>query len=275
MTYKVILDNFKNNWNLKQQGEPIETASSVITFVEQNGVSNVLKIFNKHSDEYLSATILNHYNTNGAIKVIQQAEKGILLERAAPGIHLKDLSITGKDEKATHVFCYIVKKLHSNKPIPKKDFPTIAYWGKWFDRYLNSNDMQIPKSLVYETKQIFFELTESQGKTLLLHGDLHHDNILFDKKRGWLAIDPKGIIGEAEIEVSAFLKNPVEHPKLYANEETIRNRVNIVVQTLNLNRERILLWCYTLTMIHSMWLIETKGSPKNWVDMAQLLKRII
>ena len=66
--------------------------------------------------------------------------------------------------------------------------------------------MQIPKSLVYETKQIFFELTESQGKTLLLHGDLHHDNILFDKKRGWLAIDPKGIIGEAEIEVSAFLK---------------------------------------------------------------------
>jgi streptomycin 6-kinase len=135
--------------------------------------------------------------------------------------------------------------------------------------------MQIPKSLVYETKQIFFELTESQGKTLILHGDLHHDNILFDKKRGWLAIDPKGIIGEAEIEVSAFLKNPVEHPKLYANEETIRNRVNIVVQMLNLNRERILLWCYTLTMIHSMWLIETKGSPKNWVDMAQLLKRII
>ena len=159
MTYKVTLDSLKNNWNLKQQSEPIKTANSVVTFVKQNGVSNVLKIFNERSDEYLSATVLNHYNTNGAIKVIRQTKKGVLLERVIPGSHLKDLSINGKDEKATHVFCYIVQKLHSNsKPIPKKNFPTIAYWGKWFNKYLDSNDVQIPKSLVYEARQIFSEL---------------------------------------------------------------------------------------------------------------------
>ena len=43
---------------------------------------------------------------------------------------------------------------------------------------------------------------------MLLHGDLQHYNVLLDKDRGWVAIDPKGVVGELEYEVGALLRNP-------------------------------------------------------------------
>ncbi len=44
----------------------------------------------------------------------------------------------------------------------------------------------------------------------LLHGDLHHENILWDDALGWLAIDPKGVIGPKPMECGRFLHNFVE-----------------------------------------------------------------
>jgi streptomycin 6-kinase len=43
----------------------------------------------------------------------------------------------------------------------------------------------------------------------LLHGDLQHYNVLLDRKRGWLAIDPKGVVAEGEFELGAALRNPI------------------------------------------------------------------
>ncbi len=52
------------------------------------------------------------------------------------------------------------------------------------------------------------ELLLSQGEPVLLHGDLHHYNLL-QHQDTWLAIDPKGVVGEREFEIGAFLRNPV------------------------------------------------------------------
>jgi streptomycin 6-kinase len=40
--------------------------------------------------------------------------------------------------------------------------------------------------------------------------DLHHYNVLSDSGRGWLAIDPKGLVGEVEYEVGAAIRNPID-----------------------------------------------------------------
>lgn len=59
------------------------------------------------------------------------------------------------------------------------------------------------------------KLAASQDETTLLHGDLHHYNVLSDVRRGWLAIDPKGVIGEVEYEAGAIFRNPNEMPDLF------------------------------------------------------------
>lgn len=51
--------------------------------------------------------------------------------------------------------------------------------------------------------------------------DLQHYNVLFDDARGWLAIDPKGVVGEVEYEIGAILRNPIERPDLFAAPEIV------------------------------------------------------
>ncbi|MDA1056865.1 MAG: fructosamine kinase family protein [Proteobacteria bacterium] len=129
--------------------------------------------------------------------------------------------------------------------------------------------------MVEKAKHVFFELSGSQGRQALLHGDLHHDNILFDEKRGWLAIDPKGVIGEAEIEVAAFLKNPIGHPEIYTNEEVIQSRISTISRELNLNKERVIRWAFALTVLSCIWLKEIEENPDDWLALAGRLEEIL
>ena len=61
---------------------------------------------------------------------------------------------------------------------------------------------------VERAQRLYVGLCASQTSTRLLHGDLHHYNILRDGDRGWVAIDPKGVVGEVEYEIGAALRNP-------------------------------------------------------------------
>jgi hypothetical protein len=71
--------------------------------------------------------------------------------------------------------------------------------------WMKIDDRQSPGAFKWEID----ELLSSSGKEVLLHGDLHHWNILSSEREGWLAIDPKGLAGEAECETGAFLRNPL------------------------------------------------------------------
>jgi streptomycin 6-kinase len=41
----------------------------------------------------------------------------------------------------------------------------------------------------------------------LLHGDLHHDNILLHDSRDYIVVDPKGVIGPRLFECGRFVHN--------------------------------------------------------------------
>ena len=71
---------------------------------------------------------------------------------------------------------------------------------------------------------MYVDLSGSQRSTRLLHGDLQHYNVLFDTDRGWLAIDPKGVVGELEHEIGAVLRNPDERPDLFLSSSVIERR---------------------------------------------------
>jgi aminoglycoside/hydroxyurea antibiotic resistance kinase len=43
----------------------------------------------------------------------------------------------------------------------------------------------------------------------VLHGDLHHGNVLDFGLRGWLAIDPKGLLGERGFDFANIFTNPI------------------------------------------------------------------
>ncbi len=73
-----------------------------------------------------------------------------------------------------------------------------------------------------------------------MHGDLHHGNILSATREPWLAIDPKGVIGDLTYETTAFLRNPYpEFLKRPDPKKDIHRRIEIFSQELDIDAERI------------------------------------
>lgn len=90
----------------------------------------------------------------------------------------------------------------------------------------------------------------------LLHGDLQHYNVLFDSDCGWLAIDPKGVVGEVEYEVGAVLRNPFERPELFLSRPTIERRLEQFTTRLDLDYQRALAWGFAQAVLSAIWEIE-------------------
>jgi streptomycin 6-kinase len=137
-----------------------------------------------------------------------------------------------------------------------KAFVSAQDWGKGFQRYLASGDRQIPAGLVDQARQLYFDLCASQRSVRLLHGDLQHYNVLFDSDRGWLAIDPKGVVGEVEYETGASLRNPYEKPELCASPETVEKRLRCFEAKLKLNPDRVLAWGFAQAVLSAIWSVE-------------------
>jgi len=103
---------------------------------------------------------------------------------------------------------------------------------------------------------MYVDLSGSQRSRRLHHGDLQHYNVLFDTDRGWLAIDPKGVVGELEYEIGAVLRNPDERPDMFLSPSVIERRVKQFTNRLNLNYERTFRWAFAQAVLSAIWGIE-------------------
>lgn len=241
------------DWNVTIE-DTLETSTSLIGFGVRAGVRVVLKITKTSSDESHSGKVLRAFAEDGAVRVYESETDAVLLERLEPGEHLVDLVKRGEDEEATKILAQVIAKLAHHEAPP--ECPTVSDWGRGFDRYLESGDGQIPRELVLDARSVYQQLTSSQRTTMLLHGDLQHYNVLFDHERGWVAIDPKGVVGELEYEVGALLRNPVELPELYTNPEIFNRRLEILTDLLHLDHSRALNWSLAQSVLSRIWNIE-------------------
>lgn len=240
-------------WNVAIE-QTLETPASLLGFGVRADKAVVLKITRHDCDESQSGKVLEAFGGDGAVRVYEYETGAVLLERLEPGEQLVNLVKRGEDEEATGILAQIMKKLaHHQAPA---ECPTVADWGRAFDRYLASGDRQLPLDLVHEARDLYQELASTQGTTMLLHGDLQHYNVLFDNERGWVAIDPKGVVGEWEYEVAALLRNPVEQPELFANTAIINRRLEILTTLLSLNYSRALRWSYAQSILSAIWDVE-------------------
>lgn len=272
-----ILRELKIKWNL-EIGEEFELSYNyVIAAKRKDGTDAVLKIFFPEDPEFLNQlTTLKIFNGEGAVKVLESDDKNfaILMERCIPGNTLSSLD---DEEKETLVFTEVLKKLWK-KPTGNYEFKNISSDWVDFDWYFNNlNRITHPlsKDLVIKAQEKFKYLVKTQKDLYLLHSDLHHENIL-SSERGWLAIDPKGVIGEKEFEVAAFMRNPIKRAKEnLLTKEILVNRLDTISGKLNLNRQRILDWAFAQTVLSAIWNIQiSSGREEYWLKIAEELEKI-
>ena len=223
------------------------------------------------ADEREAWRTLQHWRGRGAVRLLAHADDGaVLLERALPGHALTDLVLAGDDDAAMAILCGVAGALHAAAP-PPHDLARVEDWALGFARHRHSGDATIPAAQLDRAEQLFAALAASQGERVLLHGDLHHDNILFDARRGWLAIDPKGVLGEPGFEIGAMLRNPTEHASRFADAAIIDRRVAIAVERLGLDRRRVLAWAFAQAVLSAVWSLEDGFSPTRGLATASAL----
>jgi len=246
--------------------EPYPGAGEV-AFVRRGGVSMVLKLLPQGSDEWRSGEVLAHWDARGAVRLIDQAPGAVLIERATPGDDLIPLVEAGRDDEATAILCEVMAQL--DRPAPAgASFRTIADWGRGFARNRPAAlALGMDGDLIDRAEALFGHLCATQAEPIVLHGDLQHFNVVRDTRRGWLVIDPKGILGEAAFESGAMLRNPMTHPVFCAAPATIERRARIICDKLGYRYERVIGWCFSQWVLSDLWAIED-GLPYEpaWLD---------
>ena len=257
----------------------IETNSSVIAFGARDNQAVVLKVIKQTGDEWHSGEILKAFAGNGVVRVYEQTPGAVLMELLRPGNSLLEMSIGGKDEEATDILADVIQQMSSFESSTSGSessiaFKTVPDWGQGFDHYVATGDDQISLELVEAARYLFSQLCASQRSPRLLHGDLQHYNVLFDSSRGWVAIDPKGVVGELEYEIGAIIRNPVERPELFLARATIERRLRQFTSKLNLDFERMLAWSFAQAVLSSIWEIEDGFAVDETNSSLRLAKAI-
>ncbi len=245
-----------------------ETESSLMAFGSRGPGAResqpvVLKVIKREGDEWRSGEILHAFDGKGVARVYEHGPGAVLFERLRPGNSLAEIALSGRDDEATDILATVIQQMSVPMSLLSRETSRASSrgvavwdWGKAFERYLAAGDAQVPKPLVASAQRLYLSLCASQREPRLLHGDLHHYNVLFDSERGWLAIDPKGVVGEVEYEIGAMLRNPIERPELFTSHATIERRIKQLTEKLSLDYQRVMAWGFAQAVLSAIWEIE-------------------
>ena len=210
----------------------------------------VLKISLRRDAMQREIEALEHYNGNSCIRLIDyNLEHGaILLEKVTPGIPLKSI-IDQTPHEALHTACDIAKVLHE-QPL-RTSHQCISHISEW-TQILDEAWPLLQHQRLLKAKQLRDELLESMAEVTVLHGDLHYENILQTEK-GWIAIDPKGVVGEPAIDLWCLVRD---------NHELIEEAAKL----MTIDSTRLAKWGYVMSIIACCWRIEDDLDIDPFID---------
>lgn len=264
------------DWGVVAQ-DVLETHSSYVVFGRRGDRPVVLKVLRQPGDEWRCGEVLEAFGGGGMVRAYEYVGGAVLLERLNPGTPLAVMALGGRDEEATRILADVIRRM--SRPIVSTEaFTTVHEWGKGFARYLDSGDKQIPTDLAEHGQHVYLKLCASQRETRLLHGDLHHYNVLFDADRGWLAIDPKGVVGEVEYEIGAALRNPYERPEMFASPGAVERRMLRYEAELKIDPARALAWGFAQAVLSAIWGVEdgfTVGEQNPSIMLAHAIRPML
>ncbi|MFH1086661.1 MAG: aminoglycoside phosphotransferase family protein [Chloroflexota bacterium] len=279
-----LLDEIAARWTLTA-GPPLERLSYnyVTAATLADGGLAILKLGVPNPELTSEIATLAFYGGRGAARLLAaDADRGaLLMERLIPGQRLADTlahADDASDIRATEIAMAVMRALWRPTPAPPEEpgpYLTVERWGRGFARMrqrFGGGSGPIPAHLADRAERLYTELAGSQGERVLLHGDLHHENILSAGRAPWLAIDPKGVIGERAYEVGALLRNPWPRLLRWADlARTQRRRLNQLAEGLGLDRQRLLGWAIAQAVLSAWWCIEdSAGDVDRWVALAEV-----
>jgi len=236
-------------WGLTADGAPIVTPSSKLLPVRRGGEAAMLKAA-MHPEEIAGHALMGWWGGRGAARLLEAGSDAMLLERATGARSLEAMAEQGQDDEALRILCAAAQALHAPRlePIPE----TLVPLARWF-RALAPTARK--RGGVFAKAQATAEaLLADQQEARPLHGDIHHGNVLDGGDRGWLAIDPKGLLGDRGYDYANMICNPGAAPS--RDPARIARRVDLVAEASGLGRSRLLKWLLAYCGLSAAWTLD-------------------
>lgn len=252
-----------DRWHLEADGEPLKTHSSLLLPVRRNGVLAMLKIAHEQ-EERRGGRLMTWWNGDGAVRVLAEDDGVLLLERATGPRSLAAMARAGgdSDDEATRILCTATRRLHDHRASPPVGLMPL---DEWFKPLLQASDRG---ALISTARDVARGLLAEKRETVVLHGDIHHENVLDAGPRGWLVIDPKGLLGERTFDFVNILRDPDEEVALRPGR--FARQVDVIAEAAALDRTRLLQWTLAFTGLSAVWILDDGDEPRLDLAVARL-----
>lgn len=196
-----------------------------------------------------------------------EQRKAFLMEKVLPGSSLKSLVRQGQDAEATRILARLILRLGK----PADSTPGPFRHVRDFIPTLSKLHGKVPTELVHLAAFLFQDLCMTASQDVLLHGDLHHDNILASGE-SWSVIDPHGYVGDPAFEVGAMISNPLDFYPSGDLQGILEQRLQVLAEELPWEGQRILSWSFCYSMLSAAWSVEDQQEiPENLLRIIWIL----
>lgn len=243
-----MFEPWLKRWMLVPDGMPIITSGSRLLPVRMADVPAMLKVA-VDAEEKFGNLLMTWWDGEGAAQVFAQYGDGLLMERAMGERSLMYMALNGQDDEASRIMCAVVARLHAPRRSP---LPPLVPLLQWFESLrlaaAQHGDLYSLSLTTAET------LLADPQDVVVLHGDVHHDNILDFGPRDWLAIDPKRVIGERGYDYANLICNP----ELPTATDPLRfeRQVEVIAEAAGLEQRRLLQWVLAFAGLSAAWFLE-------------------
>ncbi|HET6159513.1 MAG TPA: aminoglycoside phosphotransferase family protein [Dongiaceae bacterium] len=242
-----MFDDHLKRWSLIPDGEPIVTHCSHLLPVLCGGVPAMLKIAHEE-EERRGPDLMIWWNGDGAARVLARDGDAVLLERATGHRSLVQMAREDHDDEASRIICRVAARLHAPR---RQALPELIPLRQWFAELEPAASKH--GGILARAAAVARELLDQPREVGVLHGDLHHGNVLDFGERGWFAIDPKRLLGERGFDFANILRNPdldiAKAPGRLARQATI------IAEAARLDRTRLLRWILAYAGLFAVWIL--------------------
>lgn len=236
-------------------GEIANTPAAKLYHVTRSDTECVLKVYHsgRLGNEAPGATVMRAWATSGAMVEIFDTYGDAILMQRLDGPLLGDLVRDGQDDIGCEHLANTARRLHQSPPNVSAPLPPLDAWFQaLFDLRFSDTCTEDLRANMRQAAELARTLLRNTSETVVLHGDLHHDNVVLTQT-GPVAFDAKGVRGDKAYDLANAIRNPKGAFELVNNPDRIARCVAHYAGMLNVSEQRMSDWAAAKCALSIAW----------------------
>jgi streptomycin 6-kinase len=200
--------------------------------------------------------LLDWRQGQGMVRLLDRTETACLLEDAGK-LTLREHRLVHGEDVANDVIVALLGRMQNASSLspPATLVPLRQHFRALFDRVERADRPDLSDVLTV-CATIAENLLSSQADIRPLHGDLHHENIVSGGSRGWLAIDPRGVVGDPAYDVANIFGNPEGAFPEIIDRRRILRLASLFAPVIGCSEEKVLRYAIAHAGLSICWSLE-------------------